>query len=164
MRRPLLIFVVMLLAGGGVFWSGQRLAAAWCARHMARPNDDLDWLRLEFRLNDTELARVRRLHEGYLPRCREFCERIDARKRELQTLLASPDTSTAAVTQKLIEIGTIRAECQAAMLQHFREVSQVMPPDQGRRYWVTMQDRTLGIHEQLERAMAPGPADPHGHH
>lgn len=165
MRRSLLVLVVMLLAGAAAFLGGWRLVDSWCVRHMGRPTDDLDWLRLEFRLNDAELARVRVLHEGYLPRCREFCERIDARKRELQAMLVSPTTATATATvaQKLTEIGTIRAECQAAMLQHFREVSQVMPSDQGRRYLAAMQERTLGFHEQLERTMVPAVTDPHGH-
>jgi hypothetical protein len=163
MRRPLLILVVMLLAGAAAFFGGQQLVAYWCAKHMARPTDDLAWLRLEFRLNDAELARVRQLHDGYLPKCREFCERIDARKGELQALLASPTNSAAAVEQKLIEVGTVRAQCQAAMLQHFREVSQVMPPEQGRRYLAEMQRLTLGFHEQIERTMSPVASDPHGH-
>jgi hypothetical protein len=163
MRRPLLILVVMLLAGAAAFVGGQRLVAYWCAKHMARPTDDLDWLRLEFRLNDAELARVRQLHDGYLPKCREFCERIDARKRELQALLVSPTNAPATVEQKLIEVGTVRAQCQAAMLQHFREVSQVMPPEQGRRYFAEMQRLTLGFHEQIERTMSPSATDPHGH-
>lgn len=163
MRRPLLILVVMLLAGTAAFFGGQRLVSYWCAKHMARPTDDLAWLRLEFRLNDAELARVRRLHDGYLPKCREFCERIDARKRELQALLVSPTNDTATVEHKLIEVGTVRAQCQAAMLQHFREVSQVMPPEQGRRYLAEMQRLTLGFHEQIERTMSPVATDPHGH-
>jgi len=163
MRRPLLILVVILLAGAAVFFGGQRLVAYWCAKHMAHPTDDLAWLRLEFRLNDTELARVRQLHDGYLPKCREFCERIDARKRELQALLVSPTNAPATVEQKLIELGTVRAQCQAAMLQHFREVSQVMPPEQGRRYLAEMQRLTLGFHEQIERTMSPAATDPHGH-
>ena len=163
MRRPLLILAVMLLAGAAAFLGGQRLVAYWCAKHMARPTDDLDWLRLEFRLNDAELARVRQLHDGYLPICREFCERIDTRKRELQALLVSPTNATATVEQKLIEVGTVRAQCQAAMLQHFREVSQVMPPEQGRRYLAEMQRLTLGFHEQIERTMSPAATDPHGH-
>ncbi len=163
MRRPLLILVVMLLAGAAAFFGGQRLVAYWCVKHMARPTDDLDWLRLEFRLNDTELARVRQLHDGYLPKCREFCERIDARKGELQALLASPTNAATTVEQKLIEVGTVRAQCQAAMLQHFREVSQVMPPEQGQRYLAEMQRLTLGFHEQIERTMSPAATDPHGH-
>lgn len=163
MRRPLLILSVMLLAGAAAFYGGQRLVGYWCAKHLARPTDGLDWLRLEFRLNEAELARIRHLHDGYLPKCREFCERIDARKRELQTLLVSPTNGTAIVEQKLIEIGTLRAQCQAAMLRHFREVSHVMPPDQGRRYLGEMQRLTLGFHEQIERTMSPVATDPHGH-
>jgi hypothetical protein len=163
MRRPLLILAAMLLAGAAVFFGGQRLVAHWCTKHMARPTDDLVWLRLEFQLKDAELARVRQLHDGYLPKCREFCERIDARKRELQALLVSPTNAPATVEQKLIEVGTVRAQCQAAMLQHFREVSQVMPPEQGRRYLAEMQRLTLGFHEQIERTMSPAATDPHGH-
>ena len=164
MRRPLLILAVLMLAGAAVFFAGQRLAAHWCEKHMARPDDDLAWLRLEFRLNDADLARVRQLHEGYLPKCREFCERIEARKRELQAVLAAGTNPPAALEQKLVEVGTLRAQCQAAMLQHFREVSQVMPPEQGRRYLAEMQRLTLGFHEEIEHTMSPGAPSPHGHH
>ena len=163
MRRPLLILLAMLLAGAAVFFSGQRLAAHWCANHMTRPTDDLAWLRLEFRLSDAELARVRQLHDGYLPRCRDFCERIDVRKRELQAVLASGTNAAAALEQTLIEVGTLRAQCQAAMLQHFRDVSQVMPPEQGRRYLAEMRRLTLGFHEQIEHTMSSGAPSPHGH-
>jgi hypothetical protein len=169
MRRPLLVLAVVFLAGAAVFFGGQRLVAYWCANHLALATDDLDWLRLEFRLNEAELARIRRLHDGYLPKCREFCAQIAERKRELQTLLAGPinaSNTTAALEQKLIELGTVRAQCQAAMLQHFREVSQVMPREQGQRYLAEMQRLTLGFHEQIERTMSPGAAaaSPHGHH
>ncbi len=163
MRRPLLILAAMLLLGVAVFLAGQRLAAHWCARHVLRPTDDLEWLRMEFRLTDAELAPVRRLHEGYLPKCREFCARIDARKRELQALLDSGTNSPSAIEQKLVEIGTLRAQCQSAMIQHFCEVSQVMPPAQGRRYLAEMERLTLGLHEQIERTMSPGASSPHGH-
>jgi hypothetical protein len=163
MRRPLLILAAMLLVGAAVFVAGQRLVGHWCSTHMARPTDDLDWLRLEFQLTDADLARVRQLHDGYLPRCRDFCERIDVRKRELQAALAAGTNPPASIEHKLVEIGTLRAQCQAAMLQHFQEVSQVMPPEQGRRYLAEMRRLTLGFHEQIEHTMAPGAATPHGH-
>jgi len=162
MRRPLLILATMLLIGAAVFLGSQRLAAHWCAQHLAPATDDLAWLRLEFRLSEADLARVRPLHAGYLPKCHAFCERIEARKRELQTLLASATNAPAALEQKLIEVGTLRAQCQAAMLQHFREVSQVMPPEPGRRYLAEMQRLTLGFHEQIEHTMSA--ASSHGHH
>ena len=40
------------------------------------------------------------------------------------------------------------------MLQHFAEVSQTMPPEQGRRYLAEMQRITLGLHEQTEQSMS----------
>ena len=162
MRRPFLILAALLLAGAAVFYAGQRLAAH-CAARAAAPADDLAWLRLEFGLTDAQLGRVRQLHEGYLPKCREFCQRIDARKRELMALLAAGDAAPALIEQKLVETGVLRAQCQAAMLQHFREISQAMPPDQGRRYLAQMQRLTLGAHEQLEHVMTPEAPASHGH-
>jgi len=146
-----------------VFFAGHRVAALMCAKHFARPTEDLDWLRIEFRLSDSDLARVRKLHDGYLPVCGRFCERIEAKKLELQAALASGTNAPSSIEQTLVEIGTLRAQCQSAMLRHFREVSEVMPPEQGRRYLAEMQRLTLGFHEQIERSMTSDPANPHGH-
>lgn len=55
----------------------------------------------------------------------------------------------------------LRAQCQAEMLQHFHEVSQVMPPEQGRRYLAEMQRLTLRFHDQIERAMPGNPPSAH---
>ena len=164
MRRPLITLTAMLLVGVAVFMTGHFLTAHWCEKKAASHSDDLDWFRLEFHLNEVELGRVRQLHEGYIPKCRDFCERIAARKRELQAALAPATNSPAIIEQKLIEIGTLRAQCQSAMLQHFHEVSQVMPKDQGRRYLAEMQRLTLGFHEEMEHAMAPRNSNSHGNH
>ncbi len=134
MRRPLLILATMLFTAAGVFMAGERLAALWCAERMAHTTDDLDWLRIEFHLGANDLARVRKLHDGYLPVCGAFCQRIETKKAELQTALASSTNSPSNTERLLIEIGTLRAQCQSAMLRHFHEVSEVMPPEQGRRY------------------------------
>jgi len=122
MRRSLFILLAMLLAGAAVFLAGQRLAAHWRVHLAVRPGAELDWLRLEFRLGEAELARVQQLHDGYLPRCREYCERIDRGKQELLGLLEAGTNAPAVIELKLVEIGTLRAQCQAAMLRHFREV------------------------------------------
>jgi hypothetical protein len=163
MRRPLLLLAAMLLAGITVFLAGQRLAIHWRLQHATPATDDLGWLQMEFGLSDADLARARQLHEGYLPKCREFCERIDARKQELRAVLKAGTNASAAIEQRLVEIGTLRAQCQAAMLQHFRDVSEVMPPEQGRRYLAEMQRLTLGFHEQVEHSMAADSPRPHGH-
>jgi hypothetical protein len=136
----------------------------------------LEWLRTEFKLSEEQLKQVRKVHEGYLPQCREYCRQIAAGQQALQqdvTAGAEPETLEA----RLKEIALLRVQCQAAMLRHFREVSRAMPSEQGRRYLAEMQRLTLGSHDQFEKSMSSGQpsslivppsgasADPHeGHH
>src|SRR4051812_44686942 len=88
-------------------------AMRFCAHREA--NDDLAWLRHEFSLSDSEMQRIRQLHEGYLPKCREMCARIAAKQNEVEAALTNHIGSSLA-EQKLVELGTMRAECQAQML------------------------------------------------
>jgi hypothetical protein len=162
MRRSLLILFAVVVAGGALGLGSYRLTGHLCSAHFARPTDDLSWLRLEFGLSEAELARIRQLHEGYLPQCRFFCERIAAGKAELQHMLETGTNAPAAVEQKLAEIAAQRARCQAAMLRHFAEVSRAMPPAQGRRYLAEMQRLTLGFHEQVEHSMSGDHPASHG--
>jgi len=163
MRRPLAILLGALAAGIAVFAGAFFIAQQVCARRMADPADDLAWLRQEFRLNDAELARIRELHEGYMPKCHEMCAKIMAKKREVDQTLAGAANVTPAAEQKLIELGTLRAQCQLQMLRHFAEVSQAMPHEQGRRYLAEMQRLTLGSHEQIEQSMSGSAGHSHGH-
>jgi hypothetical protein len=152
--RTVLVAGVVLAA---VAWVAYICAMHFCARQMAA--DDLSWLKREFRLSDSEMQRIRQLHEGYLPKCREMCGKIAEKQSELEAVLAkgeAPDT-------KLTELGLLRAECQTQMLRHFQEVSRAMPPEQGKRYLSEMQRLTLGSHQDLERSMGEMPASGHGH-
>ena len=162
MRRSFFILVGALAVGAAVFGGSFWIARQCCVKQMAAPDDDLGWLQSEFHLNDAELARVRRLHEGYLPKCGEMCARIAAKRDELESALDQSTNVTPAVAQALKEISELRAQCQAQMLQHFLEVSQAMPPEQGRRYLAEMQRLTLGTHEQIEQSMSDH--DGHEHH
>lgn len=164
MRRSLIILVGVLTVGVAIFGGSYFLAQWLCARHMSNPADDLAWLRQEFRLSDAETARVRRLHDGYLPKCGEMCAKIAAKKREVDQALAGATNVTAAVEQQLMELSELRAQCQLQMLRHFAEVSQVMPPQQSRRYLAEMQRLTLGFHEQIEQSMSGSAGQAHGRH
>ena len=128
-----------------------------CARQMA--GDDLSWLKREFRLSDGEMQRVRQLHEGYLPQCRQMCGKIALKEGEVEKALQSGETPDA----KLVELATLRAQCQSQMLRHFEEVSRAMPPEQGKRYLSEMRKLTLGFHHDFERSMSEMPASGHGH-
>jgi hypothetical protein len=164
MRRSLIIVLAVVLASTAIVGLTSALTKRICAQSLVRPGDDLAWLRLEFRLSDSEMERIRQLHEGYLPKCRELCDRIAARKKELQIALDGAKSLTPAAEQKLAEIGSLRAQCQAQMLRHFFEVSQAMPPNQGRRYLAEMERLTLGFHEQFENSMSANQPSPHVHH
>ena len=164
MRRSLLILLAMLLAGAAIAGTSYLLARRICVRQLATSTDDLAWLRDEFHLSDAEMQRIRQLHEGYLPKCRENCARIAAKKKELRTALDKAQSMTPEAQQKLAEVSALRAQCQVSMLGHFYEVSRAMPPEQGRRYLAEMQRLTLGFHEQIENTMSPDTSSPHGHH
>ena len=164
MRRSLVILFAILLAGAAITGAAYRLGCGICARQLAVGGDDLDWLRREFHLSDAEMQRIRQLHEGYLPKCRENCARIDAKKKELQAALDRAQGMTPEAQQKLAEVAALRAQCQASMLGHFYEVSQAMPPEPGRRYLAEMQRLTLGFHEQIENTMSGDTSSHHGHH
>jgi len=163
MRRSFIILFGALALGAAVF-AGSFLMARQCrVNQMAASTDDLDWLRREFHLSDADLNRIRLLHEGYLPKCAEMCARIAAKKSKLESALAGSTNVTPAAEIALREIGELRAQCQAQMLQHFVEVSQVMPPEQGRCYLAEMQRLTLGFHEQLEQSMSDHAGHEHHH-
>jgi hypothetical protein len=84
----------------------------------------------------------------------EMCMRIAAKKGELEASLGNSTNLTAAAQTKMAELAALRAQCQAQMLQHFINVSQAMPPEQGRRYLAEMKRLTLGDHEQMENSMS----------
>ena len=110
------------------------------------------------------MARIRELHEGYLPKCAEMCAKISAKKSELESMLGNGTNLTAEAQTKLSEIAALRAQCQAQMLQHFAAVSQAMPPDQGQRYLGEMKRLTLGTNELMEQSMSDHAGHEHGTH
>jgi hypothetical protein len=163
MNRSLIILIGALTLGIAIFagsFAAARHATVVCC---TRPADDLDWLRTEFRLTDAEMVRVRQLHEGYRPQCAALCAKIAAKKSELDAALAQNTNVTAEIQSKLDEMAALRAQCQAQMLRHFMLVSQVMPPEEGRRYLARMKELTMGTHEQLEQSMSDNSGHEHHH-
>lgn len=158
-----LLVVGALMTAAAVFVLTSQAVARWCTGRLVNPQDDLDWLRREFRLGAEEMARMRDLHAGYLSRCQAWCAQIAAKKTELAAELAAQGALTPRAEALLRDVAALRAQCQADMLRHFVEVSRAMPPEQGRRYLAEMQRLTLGFHEQTERAMTPAGHTGHAH-
>ena len=138
MKRGVLILLFGLVAAaaayGCIYFACT--SSARNLKHSEKP--ELAWLKQEFHLSEPEFKRVSELHASYLPQCRQMCLKIDAHNASLQKLLAEATNATPAIDAALAESGRLRSECQKMMLRHFFQVSQTMPPEQGRRYlaWV----------------------------
>jgi hypothetical protein len=163
MNRSLLILIGALALGATIL-----AGSFFCARHVTvacceKRSDDLNWLQLEFHLGDAEMARIRELHEGYLPQCAEMCAKIAAKRNELAAMVGNSTNITAEAQIKLNEIAALRAQCQSNMLQHFITVSQAMPPEEGKRYLAEMKKLTLGGQEQMEHTMSGDTGHEHHH-
>jgi hypothetical protein len=154
MKKLLLILAGVMAVGLLVFAASWRVAERVCIHQVAKNPDDLLWLQREFHLSDAELARVRKLHESYLPKCEEYCGEIARRQARVEALLKAGKLDDPDLETNLREIGVWRARCQAEMLRHFQAVARAMPPEQGRRYLDVLTQWTLGAHQQIEARMA----------
>jgi hypothetical protein len=163
MKRPWFILIGGLLLALLAYGASYHFASSNSACCLLdKPAPELAWLQTEFHLSDAEFARVQKLHEQYQAGCAERCALIDAKNAELAKLLAATNAVSPEIEKALQEAAQLRAECQAAMFQHFYTVSQTMPPEQGKRYlaWVTA--RTLGSeHSSMTHN---SPAATHEHH
>ncbi len=138
MKKGVLILVLGLVAAAAAY-SCVYLACTASARSLQKSDKpELAWLKEEFDLSDADFKRVTELHATYLPQCRDMCREIDAHNVKLQALVVGATDMTPEITAALTESARLRSECQSMMLRHFFQVSQTMPPEQGRRYlsWV----------------------------
>lgn len=133
MRRLALIALVAF-AAAALGYKAVGLRHATEERTLATvPGSDPAWLRVEFGLDDTQYARVRALHDAYVPVCSRHCAAILVNRERLDALQrdgAPAGTIAAAHTA----IAALEETCNAATLAHVRQVAAVMAPEQGRRY------------------------------
>lgn len=151
-----------LALGAALFGSSYVVSQRLCQVCVAQPAGGLDWLRKEYYLNDGEMARIQKQQANYLSQCAMMCQMVADKKLELAAALNNTSDVSPIAEQKLSELATCRAQCQSKMLQYFVQVSQVMPPAEGRRYLAEMQNFTLGFQGGNEQSMSPS-AD-HEHH
>jgi hypothetical protein len=143
MRRRWIILIIGLLLGVAGYCVLFLCTTAMHRKIADQPVPELAWLRKEYKLSDAEFARITKLHEEYLPRCAEMCERIAEKNGELKDLLAQTNNVTPQIEQNLSDAAQLRAECEKRMLAHFYEVSRTMPPEQGKRYLEWIQEKTI---------------------
>jgi len=138
MKRASFVLVFGLIAAAAAFGCIYFVLTSSARTMQRNEKPELAWLKDEFKLSDAEFKRVSDLHTAYLPQCQEMCRNIDVQNVEVQKLIAGATNVTPEIESALAEASRLRAECQTMMLRHFIQVSQTMPPEQGRRYlaWV----------------------------
>jgi hypothetical protein len=117
------IALVACVAAFGIFYVVNDEPAMHRA---AREKDAMAWLRMEFHLDDTQFAAIKKLHDDYGTVCAGHCAAIVAAKKR-----AAPGGEVAALEQKCVE----------AMTTHFQRVAALMPPREGERYLATVLPR-----------------------
>ncbi|WP_414662777.1 hypothetical protein [Horticoccus sp. 23ND18S-11] len=129
MRNILITFGVAVLACAlafGVFFALNQNRAMHAA---ARQGDAMAWLRAEFRLNETQFAAIKRLHDDYSVACGTHCAAIMAARER-----AAPPA----------EVAALEKVCVDSMTVHFRQVAALMNPGEGERYLATVLPRVAG--------------------
>jgi hypothetical protein len=109
----------------------------------AAPNGELEWLRREYQLNDSQLQKIETLHSAYAPRCDEMCRKIMEANSKLDRLVSANREMTPEVREAIAEVGVVQEDCRKQMWTHIYEVSQQMDPPQGQRYLSAMKSRVI---------------------
>lgn len=130
MKRLLLLVTVVVLVGAGSYGLTRLMAPQPPA-----DEDQIAWLTREFKLSASQAAAIEKIHLDYIPVCSDHCAAIvDARER----LAQSPQDA-----RLRAEVARLEQICQAATLQHVREVAAQMNADQGQRFLSLVEPRIL---------------------
>ena len=160
MRRGFTILALGVVGAVVAYYCLYLLGTATPRAWLRSQQPELAWLKHEFKLNDSEFARISQFHEGYLPQCKERCRSIEGLNNKLRKAIGATTQLTPEIEKLLADRARMRADCQAEMLKHFFEVSRTMPAEQGKRYLAWVQAQTC-LHEQT---MNPTQAGETNHH
>jgi hypothetical protein len=129
MKNFLIAFSIVVAACALAFGVFYLLSDDRAMHAAAREGDAMAWLRAEFKIDDTQFAAIKKLHEDYSTTCGQHCMAIMA-ARERRAPLA--------------EIAALEKTCVDAMTGHFRRVAALMPPAEGQRYLDMVLPRVAG--------------------
>ena len=151
MKRGLIILIVAVILGVGMFFGSQRmLRPCDCVQTEEMPVEngsllpELQWLRVSLHLTEPQFEKVQALHLAYQPKCAELCMRIQHSDHALQEAASRSRAVTAEVTNLMHERADLTKECQQAMLKHVYETAACMAPEQANKYLKTVLPHVLG--------------------
>lgn len=102
-------------------------------RWLARPTDEGDpitRMAQEFRLDDTQAAAIRKLHEAYEPVCAVHCAQI----REIQTRLKTAAAGSPEAATAQADLHRLEQACATTTTLHLKQIAAAMPPAEGERF------------------------------
>ena len=142
MKHALLLLVLAVLIGSGAYFASYAIArCTYCAT--PDHNDPSAWMHQEFHLDDAQYAKVKQLEEAYYPHCANMCDQIDQSHMALKKLIMANATMTPEIAAALKQDGDVQQQCRMDMLKHFYDVSNAMPPAEGKRYLQIMQTQVV---------------------
>lgn len=151
MKRGLVILIVAVLLGVGMFFGSQQmLKPCACADTKQMPVEngsllpELEWLRLSLHLTEPQFEKVQALHLAYQPRCAELCLRIQHSDQVLMESSMRSRTVAGNVAKLMRERADLTLECQQAMLQHVYDTAACMAPEQADNYLKVVLPHVLG--------------------
>ncbi len=128
----ILVLSLALLAclyGGIYSWITSDTAQAMQSDH-----PELEWLRREYSLSDTQFAEIRERHQEHDIVCRELCRDLVTVQKNLDATILSNPAVTEEVQDALAAWTRQRERCHEATLLHMYDVSSVMDEDSSTRY------------------------------
>src|SRR5260221_12204365 len=115
-------FAAALIAFCGTNFFGTR-----DLREIAKaPNGELEWLRREFHLSDTQFAKIATLHSVYTPVCNEMCRRIMEDNSKLDRLVSENYEVTPDLSAAIREAGLVLKEGHHAIFAQLYHVTVPM--------------------------------------
>lgn len=135
MKRTLLILSMGLAAG----LSGH---LAWFRSHRPAPANTLDmqlaWMQSDLGLAPDQFARIKQLHEQLEPRLLRLAAEVDRLRAEFATFererVEAGEVDFLQVARAAAERRTLGRECDASTSQLVAEATQMMTPEQRKRY------------------------------
>ena len=143
MKRGLVIGILALVLGAGMFFLCYRAGTRPMRQLVAQEGGEMGWLAREFRLTTEQTQRIGQLHSDYEPRCAEMCRKIADNNTRLDRLMITNHERTPEMDTLLRESADIQVECRREILAHIYAVAAVMSPEQATRYLALMKMQVL---------------------
>ncbi len=143
MKRGLIIALVALALGAGMFFVCYQAGTRPMRQLAAQQGGEMAWLAREFQLSAEQTPRIAQLHADYAPRCAEMCRRIAENNAKLDRLITAKHERTPEMEALLRESADIQVGCRREMLAHIYAVAAMMSPEQAGRYLALMKLQVL---------------------